>query len=175
MKDTEYSRRPTTIRLTEEMAEKIQQLASRTRTSQAAVIRQLLAIALRERKSIVIRQTTDVPDDVKRSLVAVGDRLADIKGELSRIGSNINIRRKKYNGERKAITDKISSLQAMMRHDETYAKIKRQAEIERLQQNLNEFDSKATSMVADDEWTRFQQLLQEFNNISMEIGEKLKW
>ena len=175
MEDTGYSRRPTTIRLTKEMAEQIQQLASRTRTSQADVIRQLIGIALRERNSIVIRQTNDVPDDLKRSLVTVGDRLADIKTQLNRIGSNINIRRKRYNGDRKSITDKISSLQAMMRHDGTYAKIKHQEEIVKLQQDLNEFDSSDTSMVADDEWTRFRELLQEFSSISMEIGEKLKW
>ena len=175
MNENTYSRVATTIRLPQETATAITYLAEKTGSSQSDVIRKLLAIALADKDSIVIKEDADVPDDVKRQLLELADKLAAINTQLARIGNNINIRLRKYNGDRKTITDRISVLQKTMRYENSYNQAKHSFEIESLQQKLNEMDSQTTEMVSEDEWIRFQQVLQDYERISIEIGDKLRW
>ena len=164
----------TTVRFDEETSAMIYHLMEISGASQSNTIRQLVSAGLGKQK-IVLPKTTVLSDEAKQLILGIYDRQADIKNELNRIGNNINVKRRQYNATRKSIEERITVCQKLAKQCGSYDRIKYANEINKLQEQLNEFDSKETNFIEITEWEKFKEILSEFYRISYDIERRLSW
>ncbi len=173
----ECKRISTTIRLDAETSEQVRQIVAMTGggSTQSDVLRHLIHSALGKTSALTMKEEKDLPAETKEKLFEIENALAKIDSTLVRIGNLINVRRKKYNSERKELVDKIESLKKLMKHADSYSRIKHQKQIDELEKKLEEFDSRDTAFVSQEEWNRFTELLKNFRTIGEMIGGDLPW
>ncbi len=167
----------TTIRLDAETSEQIRQIIAITGggSNQSDVLRHLIHSALGKTSALTIREEKDLPANTKKLLFDTANELAKIDSSLARIGNNVNVRRKKYNSERKDLIDRIESLHKLIKYDDSYSRIKHEEQLSELEKELEKIDSKDTTFVSDKEWEKFSELLEAFKKIGESIGGCLPW
>lgn len=163
----------TTCRFDAGTAAKLAKMSHETGASQSEVIRTLVAASLSNKAKLQITQHFELSTDDKKLMFDIMNLLSSIIFELNKIGNNINVKRKKYNTNRKIITDKIEMLRKMSSNTDTYSRIKYEDQIKKLQNELNEYDSIETSFVSDSEWKEFNKILEGFRQVSQIIGRDL--
>lgn len=176
--DKKYGKMATSIRLDEKTAAEVKHLSEQARISQSDVLRQLIAIALKDKSKFVLSNQTVLSDADKTMMMNIATKLANINTSINKVGSLINVRRRDFNTERKTYTDRITSLNNQIKHASTiYDKIKLEEEIKKIQNELIVFDNNAKSMIEADDFEKFQKIKEEFLNISYEIGGRIdkKW
>ena len=167
----------TTIRLDAETSEQIREIVTKTGSgsNQSEVLRHLIHSALGKTSALTMKEEKDLPADTKKLIFDVANVMTKIDSSLVRIGNNVNVRRRKYNSDRKELADKIESLKKLMKHDDSYSRINHQKQIDELEKTLQVFDSKDTAFISDNEWKMFSKLLDDFSEIGEAFGGILEW
>ena len=167
--ERQYRRKATTIRLNKETDAMIRKLSEQTGATQSEILRHLIDTSLGREEPIAVRQVAEVPDDVKRELFSIADEIAGVRMQLAKIGANINVRRRNYNGERKELMEKIDALKKMAQRGNAYEKIKYAEKIQKEEDRLSEFDSEDPKLVTSEDWEKFQDIKKEFERIILII------
>lgn len=165
----------TTVRLDERSSVLIAELVKRTGASQSDVIRHLVKKGLKEPSSIQAVVKTDLDNESKGLLFDISNNLSSILSAINRIGINVNKRRRKYNSERKQITDKIQNLQSRKRYMSMYEQAQTDEQIRELKDKVDQFDSKDDEFITSTEWDQFAELQSRFESIAINIGGNLNW
>ena len=160
------------VRLTKGQSDILSRIVEKSGVPKSVVARQIFDAGLGDESKYVFTSPTVVSDEVKTLLFDCIKRIEAVSTALNKIGGNINKRRRDFNTERKTITDRISELERMSKHAESYERLSYKLEIDDLQKELKEFDQQERKMVSDDEWLRFESVKNDYREISIDIGRR---
>ncbi len=105
-----------TVRLDADSIKQIATIVDKTGggATQSTVIRHLIHSALGKTSSLKMKQENDLPAETKLMLFELSNEITELRTELNRIGSNINVHRRKYNIERNKLLSQIESQKKLL-------------------------------------------------------------